>query len=312
MTRHLLIAPVLIALGAGFVSAVLLGTVAVGTVPGALLFWLAPMPIIIVGLGWHWLVAALAALAAGLILTLTLHSTISLSYMALAGVPAICLSWLAVRGRPAGDLVFFVALYAATVVLFGSLRVDVSLEGLRERIAGAAETLLRAQLDIAPGKPMILPGGQDLSALPSFYALILPSAMAAIVTLSLVLCLWLAAWSVRKSGRLPVAWAPLYDTQAPRGASAFWLLALVVSFMGGYVGYAGGLIVTSFSFAFMLIGFAVAHRLTLGAPGRSLILSALWAAVLLIGLPGLVLIVLGLADHVFDFRRLRRNPNPTS
>ncbi len=307
MAKH-----ILIALGAGLVSAVLLGTVAVGTVPGALLFWLAPMPILIVGLGWHWLVAGLAALAAGLVLNQILHSTISLSYMALAGLPAVCLSWLVMRARPAGDLLFFIALYAATIVLFGSLRVDASLEGLRERIAGAADTLLRMQLDIAPGAPLMLPGGQDLSPLPAFYAVFLPFAMAAIVTLSLVLCLWLAAWSVRKSGRLPAAWLPLHDTQAPRGSGAFWLLALVVSFLGGYGGYAAGLVVTSFGFAFMLIGFAVAHRMTLGAPARGIILSAVWAAVLLIGLPGIALILLGLADHVLDIRRLRRNPNVTS
>ena len=62
MTTH-----VSIGIAAGLVAALLFSVVATGSPLGILLLYLAPLPILIVGIGWHPLVALLALAAGALV-----------------------------------------------------------------------------------------------------------------------------------------------------------------------------------------------------------------------------------------------------
>ena len=55
--------PFLIGAGAGLVSAALFASAATGHALAGILFYLAPLPICLAGLGWGWMAAAVAALA---------------------------------------------------------------------------------------------------------------------------------------------------------------------------------------------------------------------------------------------------------
>ena len=55
--------PFLIGAGAGLVSAALFASAATATSLAGILFYLAPLPICLAGLGWGWIAAAVAALA---------------------------------------------------------------------------------------------------------------------------------------------------------------------------------------------------------------------------------------------------------
>ena len=54
--------------------------------------------------------------------------------------------------------------------------------------------------------------------------------------------------------------------------------------------------------------FAVLHFVTQGRNGRGFMLFLAWFTTIVFGLPGLLMAALGLADHVFDFRKLKLTP----
>ncbi len=322
---------VALGIGAGLVSALLLGTIAAGTMVGLLLFWLAPLPIILAGLGWHWLVAALAALSAGIALSEALSPKVALAYMAMIGIPSTLLSGLALRriapagamlndnapaGSPPDDgfmrpggLLLSICLYATVAVLVGAMLIDPNLASLQERLARSTEMLLRLQFGLAADAPLRMPnGGQDLSELPHLYALLAPSFGAATITLTLIVSLWLGGLIARVSGKLARPWPRLDQTRLPTGSIVLLALGLGLTQMDGYAGLTGSVLTTLLLIAFALQGFSTIHALSRGLTFRGPLLLAIWLSVMLIGLPVLLIAGFGLFDHFFDLRR--RFPRP--
>src|ERR1700712_2005126 len=119
----------LVGLGAGAAAALLFASVTSGTWMSVPLFYLAPLPIMIAGIGWsHWsaLVAAVVASAA---LGAGFGGVFFFAFLAGAGLPAWWLGYLALLARPGdgraatlewyppGRLVVWAAVLAALVVI---------------------------------------------------------------------------------------------------------------------------------------------------------------------------------------------------
>ena len=65
--------------------------------------------------------------------------------------------------------------------------------------------------------------------------------------------------------------------------------------------------------AYALLGFAVLHNITRGVKSRTLMLGGIYAAVLVLGWPALVMMMIGLTDAALDIRgrvAQRRGPPP--
>src|SRR6266576_1040447 len=91
---------VLIGLGAGAAAALLFASVASGSLISILLFYLAPLPILIAALGWsHW-AALIAACAAAAGLALIFGGFFFVAFLLGVGLPAWWLGYLALLGRP--------------------------------------------------------------------------------------------------------------------------------------------------------------------------------------------------------------------
>ncbi|MFY9686050.1 MAG: hypothetical protein WAJ88_09655, partial [Pseudolabrys sp.] len=91
---------VLIGIGAGAAAALLFASVTSGSWLSIPLFYLAPLPIMIAGLGWsHW-AAMTAALAGALGLGAVFGTVFLLAFAAGAGFPAWWLGYLAMLARP--------------------------------------------------------------------------------------------------------------------------------------------------------------------------------------------------------------------
>ena len=123
----------LIGIGAGAAAALLFASVTSGSLLSILLFYLAPLPIMIAGLGWsHW-AALIAALTGALALAVVFGAVFFFAFLAGAGIPAWWLGYLAMLARPAapaqwraqptlewyppGRLVVWAAVLAALVVI---------------------------------------------------------------------------------------------------------------------------------------------------------------------------------------------------
>ena len=156
----------LIGLGAGAAAALLFASVASGSALSVLLFYLAPLPILIAALGWsHWaaLIAAIVA-SAGLA---AVFGGIFLPRLPVGiGLPAWWLGYLALLARrpprrpaalewyPVGHLVFWAAIIGAAIVIAAMLDArHRSATASAPRCAAASSACCTSQARAA-GRPM--------------------------------------------------------------------------------------------------------------------------------------------------------------
>jgi len=306
-------------IGAGLVSALLTVVVVKETMLAAVLAMLAPLPILIVALGWNHRSGLVATVTGGLAIAAFTASPVSaIGFMAITGLPAWWLAYLALLGRPSengimewypvGRLLAWVAATAAlTIVATGiiSSNGDYSLfEAKSRQIAEAFVTMFFE----APEQ-----GTEDArEAITDTLATMSPALSAFGFSFFLSLYLWLAAKVVAASGRLPRPWSPMPELSMPRTVLLAPVLAFVLIQVDGFIGALGYAVFGAFLMAFTLQGLATIHDRTQGKPGRGFILAGLY--VLLFMTQGVMIAALslfGLAVTIFGFRRIGGNkPNP--
>ena len=307
----------LVGLGAGAAAALLFASVTSGTWMSIPLFYLAPLPIMIAGLGWsHWsaLVAAFAASAA---LGFAFGGTFFIAFFAGAGLPAWWLGYLALLARPGdagvigtapgsaalewyppGRLVVWAAVLAALVVLVAIPNFGLDAESFRAGLSQSLTRMLRSETD----GPADMPGLGNLDRLVTFLVAAVPPAAAVIATVTSVFNLWLAARVVKFSGRLTRPWPALADMTFPKILLAALALAIAVSFLDSLVGIMAGVVSSALLMAYGVLGFAVLHAITRGIGSRPFLLGGVYASVMVFGWPILALSVLGIAETAFDLR----------
>src|SRR5690606_41528247 len=95
MTNHLLIGA-----GSGLVTALLYSSVMTLSPLSMMLFYLAPLPLFIAGLGWGAYAAAVGALAGTLAISVVLGLITGLRIPVSEALPPVALSYLALLSRP--------------------------------------------------------------------------------------------------------------------------------------------------------------------------------------------------------------------
>jgi hypothetical protein len=309
---------VLIGLGAGVASALLFASIASGSPISILLFYLAPLPILLAGIGWNHLAALIAGLVAAAGLGASFGFWFFIAHLAGVGVPAYLLAYVAMLGRqtpdgalewyPAGKLVLWTAGIAAvstalTIPVFGS-----DLDSYRATVKHIFERVMRLQLGTPAGEPLRLPNGGDPNATLDLLAVVMPPVAAAIAMLTSLLNLWLAGRIARVSGRLARTWPDLSEINFPAMTPVVLLAAIALSFLASVIGIAAGMLAACLLLAYAVLGFAVIHRLTRALSARGVILGAVWLVVLVLGWPVIVVALVGLADGLLDLRKTNK-PN---
>ncbi len=162
--------PVLIAIGlvAGTVAALLFGSIVSGSMLALLLFYLAPLPIMMTGLGWRHIAAAIACVLATLLVSFSLSPWHGLIFFLAVGFPGWWLAYLTLLARtdddvttwyPVERLLIWIGglgvIFSVTAVigLFG-FDYDAYQTSLRKGI----EAGLRLQYGIPRDQPVRLPG----------------------------------------------------------------------------------------------------------------------------------------------------------
>lgn len=90
-------------IGAGLVSALLTAVIVKATPLAALLYLLAPIPVLIVALGWNHRSGLVAALVGGLAIAAFISPLSGFAFVVITALPAWWLAYLALLGRPAAD-----------------------------------------------------------------------------------------------------------------------------------------------------------------------------------------------------------------
>ncbi len=304
---------VLVGLGAGAASALLFASLVSGSPLSILLFYLAPLPILIAAIGWsHWS-ALIAACAAALGLTAAFGKIFFLfAFLVSVGLPAWWLGYLALLARtdgdghvewyPAGRLVLWCAAIAAGMVIIAIPNFGLDEEQFRAGLRGAFERILKDQGRGPSGSALDVTSDSG-RRLVDILVIIMPLAAAVLTTVTTSMNLYLAGRVVKVSGRLKRPWPNLADIRFPLAAHLSFAGALVLSFMPGLAGTMGGIVAAAMIMAYAILGFAVLHAITRNVGGRSFILAGAYLAILVIGWPVLAMTLLGLADAIFDFRK---------
>jgi hypothetical protein len=310
---------VLIGLGAGTAAALLFASGLAGPALAMLLPVLAPLPLLIVALGWSYWAALIAVATAAACLSLV-GVEVLIAFLLGIGLPSWWLGYLALLARPAptpeghewypvGRLVLWAAGINAILIIVSLWSLGSDLASLK----AALQTAFDNRLEEVIGAELENPA--DATRLVDLMVALLPSAAAASLTLTTVLNLWLAGRIVKILGRLTRPWPRLSDMRFPAYAPALLGMAVAGSFLPDLIGISSSAVAASLMIAHVLLGLALIHALTAGLRQRGFILGSVYAAIVIVAWPVrwplLFIGLLGMSDALFDLRGLiarRRGP----
>jgi hypothetical protein len=320
-----MIAIVLIAVAAGCASALMFASIISGALISLLLFYLAPLPLMVAALGWGPLSATIGGIAAATGLGAIFGLPYCIAFAVMVALPAWWLGHLTLLGRPvtngassgngASPVAPALEWYPVGRILlwitgFAALTTMAALLTLGTDAAAVTGALRRGLMRIIGPRDAALTGETEqwIDALVT----IGPAAAAVVAMMTLTLNLWLAARITATSGRLHRPWPDLKSAALPPMTLAALCVAVAFCFSGGLLAILAQIVTAALMMAYALTGFAVLHTLTLALKSRALWLSCTYAIVMVFGWPVLAMVVLGLADAVFGIRQryLQGRPPP--
>jgi len=314
----------LIALIAGTASALMFASIVSGALISLVLFYLAPLPLMVAAIGWGPLYASLGGIAAAIGLGAIFGLPYCIAFAVTVAVPAWWLGHLVLLGRhvasmapaaavvapaepeiewfPVGRILLWIAGFAVLTTFAALLTLGSDAETITGTLKRGLMRILRAADPQASGET-----DQFIDAL----IRIAPAAAAIVSMTTLTLNLWLSAKVTATSGRLRRPWPDLKTAELPAMTLAVLCIALAFCFTGGLLAIVAQITTAALMMAYALTGFAVLHTLTLALKSRTFWLGSTYAVVVVFGWPVIAMVILGLADAVFGFReRFLRNRQP--
>jgi hypothetical protein len=320
-----MIAIVLIAIAAGCASALMFASIVSGALISLLLFYLAPLPLMVAALGWGPLSATIGGIAAAVGLGAIFGLPYCIAFVLAVALPAWWLGHLALLGRPAASAIppgngaapvapslewYPVGRILLWIAGFAVLTTMATLLTLGTDAATITSVMQRGLLRILGARDAATAGETEqwVDALVK----IAPAAAAIVAMMTLTLNLWLAAKITATSGRLQRPWPDMKSAALPSMTLAALSAAIAFCFTGGLLAILAQIVAAALMMAYALTGFAVLHTLTLALKNRALWLSCTYAIVVVFSWPVLAMAALGLADAVFGLRQryLQRRPPP--
>jgi hypothetical protein len=313
------------AIAAGCASALMFASIISGALISLLLFYLAPLPLMVAALGWGPLSATIGGISAATVLGAIFGLPYCIAFVITVALPAWWLGHLALLGRPVANATpsgngaapvppvmewYPVGRILLWISGFAVLTTMAALLTLGSDAATITDSLKRGLLRLL-GPRNAAPAGETEQWIDALVT-VAPSAAAIVAIMTLTLNLWLAGKITATSGRLHRSWPDLKAAALPPMTLAALSAAIAFCFVGGLFAIVAQTVTASLMMAYGITGFAVLHTLTLALKNRALWLSCTYAVVMVFGWPVLAMVVLGLADAVFGFRQryLQGRPPP--
>lgn len=313
----------IVALVAGAASALMFASIVSGAAVSILLFYLAPLPLMVTALGWGPLAAAIGGIAAASVLGVLFGLPYCIAFAMVVALPGWWLGHLALLGRPiagaaadsaaqqapalewypVGRILLWIAAFAIVTTTAALLTLGMD----TDTITGTLRRGLLKMLSAGEGQ-----AGSDIERVVDALVIFAPLAATVIAMVTLTLNLWLAGKITQTSGRLNRPWPELRSTALPAMMLVALLVAVAFSFVGGMLALLAQIVTTALVIAYALVGFAVLHTLTLSLANRGFWLGGIYAVVVMFGWPIVAIFALGIADAVFGLRQryLQTRPPP--
>lgn len=324
-----------VAIAAGCASALMFASIISGALISVLLFYLAPLPLMVAAMGWGPACAAIGGAFAAVSLGVLFGVSYSAAFVLTVALPAWWLGHLVLLGRPAGVDTPPQRIEQATIqetdaalaapppvdwyplgcvlvwiACFAALTTTAALLTLGSDASAITDALRRGLVRIA--KVQDGASGDQASEVVDAFVAIAPAAAATVAMATLTLNMWLAAKVTAASGRLRRPWPDVRATTLPPMALVATMIALALSFVGGLPAMLAQIITACLMMTYALTGFAVLHTITLTMRSRGLWLGSVYAIVLMFVWPVITVVGIGIADAVFGFRQryLQRHTPP--
>ncbi|MGI9374136.1 MAG: DUF2232 domain-containing protein [Hyphomicrobiales bacterium] len=308
---------ILLGIAAGLTSAALYATVFTGSVAALLMFYIAPLPLFVVGLGWGAISAGAGAVAGALALALAIDPKFGFVFAITVALAPAILSHLALRSRPVldatgdptgnrewypeGGLVVWtaglgIAILAATLVVTGLGP---------EKLVEIAQQYKQLLHELAAGnEPEMQRMKEQFSAFIEWVPPYIPAISASIWLFSNLINMLFAARILTISGRSVRPWAPFRKLTLPPATIIALILAIICAFlMTGILGLIAKTAAATLVIVYVLLGLAVFHDLVHGHAMRMVALVGIYFVLLTFsGLAVLPLIALALAETFLGLR----------
>jgi hypothetical protein len=304
----------LLGAGAGLVSAALFASAATATALAGILFYLAPLPICLAGLGWGWTTAAVAAVAGTLVAGGVLGLAAGAIFAGAIALPIAVLCYLALLSRPPtapqgqasaalewypiGRLIGWAAVIAGVLAGIMVLLLGYDVETYKESIKELLKHSALKELD----RDGAVINDSTIGGLSSVLARTLPAAFAIVWQSIALFNLWLAGVIVEASGRALRPWPKLDSIELPNVFFLAFTASLLASFLPGIAGLLATGLAGALLFAYVLQGLAVLHAFSRGMTFRGLLLATVYIGILLLGWVAVAIAILGLSEPMLHLR----------
>ncbi|MGI9484029.1 MAG: DUF2232 domain-containing protein [Hyphomicrobiales bacterium] len=324
---------ILIGIIAGLAAAALYATVVTGAAIALLLFYIAPLPLFIVGLGWGAVSAFAGGIAGSLALSVAVDPKLGGVFAITVALAPVVLSHLALKSRPLpadegqpspgdewypeGRLVMWatglaVVLVAATLFLTGTgpAQLNELLSEMMERMAA-----LQGGTGV-PDTPELQSSMKEFMKTASLFV---PAISASVWIAATLLNMALASKVLSASGRNVRDWAPFRNLALPAGTEYAFVIVVACAFLlTGTFGLVAKTAAFSLLTAVGILGLATIHYLVKDFPTRVMILTGLYA--LLFVIPGIgvfPVLAMGFGELIFGLRARKQSsggstPRPPS
>jgi hypothetical protein len=311
------------AIGAGLAAALLFAVVAKGTLLAMALACLAPLPIVIVTLGWGLDMGALAAVVAGAVAAGMIDPLSGVIFFCSVALPGWVLSALAMLRRdwlfsneaangerpwfPIGGLVAVAALFGALVGAAELAALIIPYGGYQRGVEAFAEELVPSLTEAVDGV-VTLPEGLSIKDLAAFFTRLLPAALATASTMMFCINLYAGARAVQLSQRLRRPWRDLPEALVlpPPLGGVLVLCGILAVATHGAVAHVAWIFLGPLACVYVMQGLAVIHALSRRLPARIPMLIILYLVAWMFSpVSAPLLAALGLAESLLSLRARR-------
>ncbi len=306
---------------AGLVAALLFAVITTGNVVALLLYFVAPLPVLLAALGWNHRAGLVAAVVGGLAVFVAFGAPAGLVFATSVALPAWWYAYLlllartsdggAVEWYPLGKVLLWMVGISAGLTLLGAMLLGSSYEAFVRSFERAVAIIEQLNPNTFQG---VAPEAktQSIAEMARLFAVVAPPISAAVGVGFAVLLAYLAGRITLASGRLPRPWPDVSAAELPGVALGALLAAIgAAAVLRGFAGLFALSFAAALAMAFCMQGLAVIHVLTRGVAGRVGILSSLYVVfVLLPGWPAVICALVGIADTVFGLRARRLAQRP--
>ena len=311
--------PTLIAVVCGLITALLFLAPLKLAGLGFIMSIFTAMPLFVAALGFGTLYGIVAGVVAAVVVGVFTGPLGALAVGGATMLPAIWVGHMVGLSRndngmaewfPVSDILFRMALMCAAIAFGVGALVGYTPELAAQQAQVIMEQIVAAQSE-ASGTPALSAEAIQLQS--SRIAKLIPLAMPVSLLLLMVINLILAARFARKRGWVlrPQVHLPT-ETALPIIAVGILAVGIALSFVSGPIALIAQVITGALGGAFLLVGLATLHTMTLRTPARGFVLGLTYFALLISRYLAGIIALIGIAETLFQIRARRGTPNPPS